>query len=320
LRDAGFAGSGQDFHRRIGRNWATVNFQRDRYSTADALRFTVNIATASAAVIAAGYEDPELPPREVTCHWRARIGVLSWLHQDLWWTVSRDADEQALAKLDREVGGLLFDRAMAELERMADDRAILASAVGSQPYGALAPADLDIVGPLVRELEPERLNAYLSVIDAMTPPLGMYEVWEAFPPRMGAARTAKALAKLHSKSFEPRSVALHQLAFAEPTREVVDAVLSALNDSDQWIRYAAAFAAGHVGDARAALPLVALIATSPRGTACSAALGALRLARRTGIDGATMRTAVARRHDDAVGHDRPLLGYVLRELEGAISA
>ena len=76
LRERGFAGSGQDFYRRIDGNWAAVNVQRDRHSTAEEVRFTVNLGTASTEVRLEDGFSPDEPAREVDCHWRTRIGSL----------------------------------------------------------------------------------------------------------------------------------------------------------------------------------------------------------------------------------------------------
>jgi hypothetical protein len=318
LRDAGFSGSGQDFHRRIGRNWAVVNFQRDRYSTAQELRFTVNLGTASAAALAASGEDPDAPPPEVICHWRQRIGALLPLHHDVWWTIRDSADQSDLHALTQEVGDALTERAMPELERMANDQAILLSSSSDRAFLELSPAEQDVVGPILRESgTEEEFRSYLATLDARHPPLDMYEIWDSYAPRIGPARTAKALAKLkEARRFEPRGEALRQLAVAQPSPEVLVAVRTQLNDENAHVQFAAASAAGRLGDVDAVGRLIELVAGGKRFVACAAALALGRLVPR--LDDAGRRGALETlrlRHGVAVGHERPLLRHVIGQLE-----
>jgi hypothetical protein len=318
MRDGGFQGSGQDFHRRYDSNWAAVNFQRNRYSTAAELKFTVNLGTASAVVLEADRRPVDLPVREVDCHWRLRIGGLLAGGRDTWWSVSANEGPRRLDGLAAAVVPALKHRAIPELERMASDAEILRATLGGKSFAELSPFEQDIVGPILSKSGPEELFAeYMRALDAGSADLVMYEVYAQYPPRVGPARTARLLDKLATtKSFEPRSRALHELAFAQPSAQVVAAVQAGLDDADPYIRFAAAFAAGRVGDARAVPRLTTMIERDPRHSACSAAVGALRLAPR--IDQAsrdTLKSAIAARHEDAVGHDRPLLGHVLRQFD-----
>jgi hypothetical protein len=318
LRELGFAGSGQDLHRRVDRNWQAINVQRSKYSNADEVKFTINLGTASAAVLAAAREDPDEPQREVLCHWRNRIGdVLPGKH-DTWWTIRARTSERDLDRLANEVGDALIERGVPELDRMVGDDALLDLHLGGADSD-LSPYAQDIVGPLLRELgPPNRFAAYMTRLDASRPETLLYRLHDIEPTRMGPARTAKALEKLRRPGWEPRQQALFDLAHAQPTPEIVAAVLEAFQDPVDNVRMAAVHAAGHLGIVESLSALLDQIRTASRQQACYAALAGARLAGRLDDLGRqSLGAAIRARHADAVGHERPLLAQVLRELEAA---
>jgi hypothetical protein len=318
LRDQGFAGSGQDFHRRVDGNWQAINVQRSKYSNADEVKFTINLGTASAAVIAAAREDPDEPQREVLCHWRTRIGSLLPGKHDVWWTIRSRMSARDLDRLGVEVGDALIRRGVPELDRMVADQAILELHSASEGSD-MSPYALDIVGPLLREVgPPDRFAAYMTRLDASRPEPLLYRIHDIEPARMGPARTAKALEKLQRPGWGPRQQALFDLAHARPSPEIVAAVLQALQDPVGDVRMAAAHAAGHLRITESLAALNARIRTAPRHHACYAALAAVRLVDRLDAGGReSLSAAIRARHSDAVGHERPLLGQLLRELGAA---
>ena len=315
LRHSGFSGSGQDFHRRIDGNWAAINVQRDRYSTAAELRFTINLGTASTAVrIEDGFAAEE-PAREIECHWRIRIGSLLPSRGDTWWSVRSDMLAVEAQVLGETIASNLTEHAIPALERMATDAAILASYLDGEPRPGLAPAAMDVIGPILRRIGPlGRFEQFLAALDGDDAAIRQYTMFDDFGPRMGPARIAKALQRLEAKGFEPRQQALTDLGFAAVSPAILDAVRPALVDTDWRIRFAAAQALGRLGDSTSAQRLAAMVVRDPvRTAAVHAALALLRLS--PGLDPRTREqaeAAIADRRDRAVGHDRSALSEILR--------
>ena len=113
LRALGFTGSGAAYVFRDDQRWLIVGFQKDRHSTADSVRFTVNLTTADkhAWTQARAEQDwlPERPggnaiyPRANTI----RLGALMPPDgRDRWWEVgaryaSGSAAAQVLAAIEQ---------------------------------------------------------------------------------------------------------------------------------------------------------------------------------------------------------------------------
>jgi hypothetical protein len=115
LRELGFRGSGGSYLLPDDRWWALIGFQKDRYSDARLVRFTVNVAAADKAVWAAARNrEPWLPARPSgntnypvgEC---IRIGQVLPTRVDTWWAVPAGAATQALAD---EVVGVIRDHAL----------------------------------------------------------------------------------------------------------------------------------------------------------------------------------------------------------------
>ena len=321
LRASGYAGSGQDYHRRIGENWAAINVQKDRYSTADDLRFTVNVGTASTAVRLEDGFAADAPAREVDCHWRARIGMLLPEHRDRWWTVRSQSRPDELDKLGASLVDVLGTHALPKLEAMASDDAILESVLpGGEPATGLMPAQMDIAGPILRHLGPaDRFARHLAFCDAEgARSASLYEFFDDFPPgKMGPARIQKRLGDLGRVGFEPRQRAIMDLGFAAPSNEIKSALRPFLDDDNTFHRLAAAQALGRLGDAEVAPHLRDLVRHEPaRSTAVHAAFALLKLdAELDASQRAESRAAITDRRERAVGHDRAALSELLRRLE-----
>jgi Domain of unknown function (DUF4304)/HEAT repeats len=322
LRERRFAGSAQDFHRRIDGNWAAINVQRDRYSTAEEVRFTVNLGTASTAVRTEDGFSPDEPAREIDCHWRTRIGDLLLKPADAWWSVRSDAPASRIVALGNTVAGHLADRAVPKLEVMASDEAILATVLDGEPRAGLEPADMDMVGPILRRLGPPgRFARWLDVLDEPAEgeaALAVYTLFDDYPPaRMGARRIEQRLEKLDARGLEPRQQAIIDLGFAQRSDRIIGAIRPALDDGDWRIRFAAAQALGRLGDTQSAPRLAEMVRAEPvRFTAVHAAFALVRLDRSLDAAGRPeTRAALADRRDRAVGHDRAALSHLIRSLD-----
>lgn len=324
LRAHGYAGSGQDFHRRVAGNWAAINVQRSKWSTGTELELTINVGTASTVVrLEDGFSGAEAA-REIDCHWRNRLG--DRFPQpgsmpgggDVWWQV-RSGMSGAEREAVGEKVGRVVEGALTAIDRMATDEAILASVLdGRGTDSSLAPAERDVVGPIVRRLgPPERLERYLAACDAVGPDAAKpYELFDDLDVRIGPARIQKALADLGRTNAWKRQEAIERLGYAPATPEILRAVRPFLTHENKFLRRAAAQALGRLGDAEAALALQAVVRDDPaRHTAVIAAYALGKLDGRLDASGRQeTRAAVVVRHARAAGHDRAGLAELLRRL------
>ncbi len=92
LRALGFKGSGNSYILPDDDRWLIVAFQKNRYSTAESISFTVNITAADKVVWAAAHAReswvPARPGGNLAYPWTEvkRLGALAYGH-DRWWEV-----------------------------------------------------------------------------------------------------------------------------------------------------------------------------------------------------------------------------------------
>jgi hypothetical protein len=105
LKAHGFKKRALTFHRRMGDNFAVLQFQKRRTSTSASVEFTINVGVFSGRVQRALALSTWVPdfadaPNEPECHLRERIGLLMPERQDTWWAVRHDTNPSELgAKL-----------------------------------------------------------------------------------------------------------------------------------------------------------------------------------------------------------------------------
>jgi hypothetical protein len=97
LKERGFKRSKGTFHRAVDDNWEIVNFQKSKYSHADEVSFTINLAIAYKCLTEGqhGWPKGKRPP-EHRAELRERVGNLL-NGRDTWWRVSAGADTEELA-------------------------------------------------------------------------------------------------------------------------------------------------------------------------------------------------------------------------------
>ena len=120
LKSLGFGRRRGSFYLFDHGNWAVVNFQRSSSSTAQRIRFTVNVGVASQRLSGlAPAEWRRKPPPEWKCDWRERLGFYRDEPVDTWWFLDEETDVAALAG---EVLTLLVERAIPQMKtRMSDE-------------------------------------------------------------------------------------------------------------------------------------------------------------------------------------------------------
>jgi hypothetical protein len=118
-----FKRSKYTFHRRDGANWQAINLQKSTYSSAERVRFTVNLGVAVDRLRTGSYDWPAgRRPAEARCHFRVRAGQLL-NERDTWWDISADSNVASLAET---IGLVLTLYALPWLEAHSTDESLLA--------------------------------------------------------------------------------------------------------------------------------------------------------------------------------------------------
>jgi len=140
------------FYRRVERNYAIIQLQKSRSSSAQVVEFTINVGVFSTRVHAALDEVTWVPevkgvPTEPDCQLRRRIGFLAPERRDLWWAIGPTTDRGSLGCAIRTV---LESHALPFLESCTTDEGLrdywLAS-FGSAPEGLALAVLLRDIGP-----------------------------------------------------------------------------------------------------------------------------------------------------------------------------
>ena len=126
LASIGFAAAGSKLWRKVNDTLVVLETQKDRYSTEDEVRFTINLgisvdALRAIAAAAVGASLAEVPPPE-RCHWRARLGRLLGRQGDVWWSVR---DEQSAQSVCDEIASDLIKVALPKVVEAASSEAML---------------------------------------------------------------------------------------------------------------------------------------------------------------------------------------------------
>jgi hypothetical protein len=104
LRALGFNGSGQNYQLPSDDHWAMLGFQKSTSSSANRVRFTVNVLVVSRRTWEAARAETSYLPERPTANtfwgtfvWQHRIGELLPGIGDVWWDVEADVDAAELA-------------------------------------------------------------------------------------------------------------------------------------------------------------------------------------------------------------------------------
>lgn len=156
MRSHGYSRKGQTFVSWQNKTCASIRFQTSKWSEPSLYEFTVNIGVFSAIVFEFENEKTPVPrfPNEGYCHWRARLGELSPLGRDVWWSF-RDSLEAE--RVWDEIAGLLDTYALPLLRERATDagfRDFLLQQWQRNPESVFAMKTLVVV---LREMGPEHL-------------------------------------------------------------------------------------------------------------------------------------------------------------------
>jgi hypothetical protein len=259
LREAGYKGSGQTFHRRLDRNWGVVNVQWSQWDWSERATFAINLGSASAVVLESRGMDPNRPPQEVECQWRTRLGELV-ASRDLWWEIRGDADDDGLTALADEVRHALLAVGLPAIEDHATD-AVMLDAKLRQPGSTYV--ELDEIGIL--------LNAVGGTVDqqqAFTTRVEKAREWmvgheDATRPAQGPKRTDSNLARLTEPRSDRRAEAAYLLGGAKPTTPVLEALRERLVDPDPMVRTNAARSLADLGDRASLDRLIEMLGDEP---------------------------------------------------------
>jgi hypothetical protein len=148
LRERGYRGSGQTWHRRFDGHWGVVNVQKSQWGSREATTFTVNLGVASDVVLAGRGEDATRPPTEPACQWRARLGQLAD-GRDTWWDVAVDDADETLAGLAATLLASLDAAGLPAIEAHATPEAMLAAVLDPLGGGEAGWGGIDAAGLLI---------------------------------------------------------------------------------------------------------------------------------------------------------------------------
>jgi len=122
LGEVGFRRKGSSFYLREGSNWGIVNFQKSGKSSADVILFTVNVGTASGALLNfSGLRASEVP-RIDQCHWRKRLGFFFSDPSDTWWRIDTMTSPSAVGE---EIVDALLKLALPEMKTYMSDASLM---------------------------------------------------------------------------------------------------------------------------------------------------------------------------------------------------
>lgn len=89
LKKQGFDKKGNNFYKKLHKNYGIINFQKSQDSTNDYLKFTINFGVYSdnlGQTFDFAYDESKLPD-VWSCHWQARIGQFMPGSPDHWWSI-----------------------------------------------------------------------------------------------------------------------------------------------------------------------------------------------------------------------------------------
>lgn len=115
----GFKKSGTAFRNAHDGNVSIIEFQKSRDSSADAVKFTVNLGVISGELLRRWDDELDISKETVwSAHLRHRIGDFLSTPQDLWWNIAEDVDTLTI---EAEVCDLITREAVPFLSRHATD-------------------------------------------------------------------------------------------------------------------------------------------------------------------------------------------------------
>lgn len=244
LREAGYTGSGQTFHRRLDRNWGVINIQRSQFDSAERATFAINLGTASAIVLESCGKDPNRPPHEVECQWRTRLGELV-AGRDLWWEIRSDATDASLIPLAEEVRTALQTVGLPAIEHHATERVMLDAKLQRLRTTYV---ELDEIGVLMSAVGGtiEQQQEFTSRVEKSRERMLQHD--EDPRPAQGPKRTEASLARLNDARPDRRAEAAFLLGGSKPTARILEALRERLSDPDPGVRAKAACSLADLGD------------------------------------------------------------------------
>lgn len=121
LKKEGFEKKGNNFYKKLHKNYGIINFQKSQDSSNDYLKFTINFGVYSdnlGQTFDFAYDESKLPD-VWSCHWLARIGQFMPASPDHWWSIN---SSDSLDNINSVVISNIQNIVIPEIgEHLADD-------------------------------------------------------------------------------------------------------------------------------------------------------------------------------------------------------
>ena len=115
-----FERKGASFRRHSDECLGIISVQRSRYNSAQEVKFTINVGVVCYALLEHPVVQPQLDVWD--SHVFRRLGHISPINRDLWWTINETTN---IAALTEEVGDLIERYAVPFVDRYLDPREIV---------------------------------------------------------------------------------------------------------------------------------------------------------------------------------------------------
>ena len=161
MKEHGFSRKGPTFYRRERDNWGVVTFQKSTTSTAERVRFTVNLGVTSGRLVEFfSGRSQDTPPSVWVCPWRERVGFLLPERQDTWWTIDATTSRD---ELGRAVTDLLRSVVIPAVQQHLTDEALRDLWLTGRAPGATDIQRLLCLSVLLKDLGPaDRLDDVIT--------------------------------------------------------------------------------------------------------------------------------------------------------------
>lgn len=124
LKSYGYKRQGNYFYKQDNENVCVIQLQKSMSSSANEIKFTVNLGVCSQAIRQFGsVTPPKNKPIIDDCHWNRRLGELLPIKYDKWWYINENTH---INELKQELQSHIVSLVIPEIEAYSQDEQLLA--------------------------------------------------------------------------------------------------------------------------------------------------------------------------------------------------